>query len=370
MSSNELFELRVKVIAAIKAGKFILRDGETISSIRSNWSAELCQSALDSIADTPALPKPPAALPKPHTVASPETSANALMDAIKAIALSATPAAAPIDLSQITALISEQIAAAQLPRTVQVKFADREPHNVGLTHARFDDLLTCLSAKLNVWLCGPSGTGKTHAAHQAASALGVDFYSVGACIMPSDLLGYRDAVGTYHDTGFTKAFKFGGLCMLDEADAYSERASLALNEALSNGSITLGGERFKRHADFLVVLGSNTWGNGASAKYSGRARMDEALKQRFPARLFWDYDSKLENAATGNEYAYALCIALRLRLQSAGVDYPITLRHMTALAALLVGNNSVNTCAKLLFGDLPLISEACAKLFSEAINEA
>ena len=370
MSANELFELRVKVIAAVKAGRFTLEQGETISTVRSIWTAESCQAALDSIADIPAPPKPFAALPKPHTVASPETSANALMDAIKAIALSATPAAAPIDLDQITALITEQIAAAQLPRTVQVSIQGREPHNVGLTHARFDDLLTCLSAKLNVWLCGPSGTGKTHAAHQAASALGIDFYSVGACIMPSDLLGYRDAVGTYHDTGFTKAFKFGGLCMLDEADAYSERACLALNEALSNGLITLGGERFKRHTDFLVVLGSNTWGNGASAKYSGRARMDEALKQRFPARIFWDYDAALESAATGNEYAYALCLALRSRLKNAGVDYPITLRHMTALSALLIGNDSVNECAKLLFGDLPLISEACAKLFNKAIQHA
>ena len=368
MSSNELFELRVKVIAAIKAGKFILRDGETISSIRSNWSAELCQSALDSIAAAPALPKP--APPKPHTVASPETSANALMDAIKAIALSATPQAAPIDLSQITALISEQIAAAQLPRTVQVKFADREPHNVGLTHARFDDLLTCLSAKLNVWLCGPSGTGKTHAAHQSASALGVDFYSVGACIMPSDLLGYRDAVGTYHDTGFTKAFKHGGLCMLDEADAYSERASLALNEALSNGSSTLGGERFKRHADFLVVLGSNTWGNGASAKYSGRVRMDEALKQRFPARIFWDYDAALEKDATANQPAYSLCVGLRAKLKTAGVDYPITLRHMTALAGLLAIGQPLRLAATLLFGDLPLISASCEKLLNKAVNEA
>ncbi|MBL7373522.1 hypothetical protein INQ23_29830, partial [Escherichia coli] len=63
----------------------------------------------------------------------------------------------------------------------------------------------------NVWIAGPTGSGKTHAAEQAAHALGVEFYFNGALSMTHELLGFVDAAGTYHTTPFRQAYENGGL---------------------------------------------------------------------------------------------------------------------------------------------------------------
>ena len=53
-----------------------------------------------------------------------------------------------------------------------------------------------------------------------AETLGLPFHIHGASAMPHEILGYKDAGGTYHRTPFREAFEFGGVLMLDEVDAW------------------------------------------------------------------------------------------------------------------------------------------------------
>lgn len=68
-------------------------------------------------------------------------------------------------------------------------------------------------------MVGPAGSGKTTIASQVAQALGLDFYCYGAISQAFEFLGYYDANGKYVETDFYRAFKHGGLVLMDEMDA-------------------------------------------------------------------------------------------------------------------------------------------------------
>jgi MoxR-like ATPase len=195
------------------------------------------------------------------------------------------------------------------PRVVIVK---REGEAEGVKyegeHQSFADLLTYLSARdlsgyrLNVYLPGPAGSGKTTAAHHVADALKLDFYpiSVGPQTTKHDLFGYQDANGNYHSTVFRKAFEFGGVFLLDEVDAGNPAVLTALNAALANGQATFPDGVVKRHIDFVAIAAGNTYGAGATAQYVGRNPIDAATLDRF-VFLRWGYDKALEQKfAQGN----------------------------------------------------------------------
>ena len=197
----------------------------------------------------------------------------------------------------------------------------------GLHHEKMPVLIKCLAAGLNVWLAGPSGSGKTHAAEQAAEALGVSFGLHGAMTMAHELVGYVDASGKYHATPFTRAFSEGGLTLLDELDAGSNEALLALNAALSNGVMCLpDGSVVRRHKDFFCVGGANTHGQGATAEYVGRTKIDAAFLQRFGAKLDWHYDETLERAVAGNDAWVTRVQQARKQAAAAGIKVLITPR--------------------------------------------
>jgi len=197
----------------------------------------------------------------------------------------------------------------------------------GLHHEKMPVLIKCLTAGLNVWLAGPSGSGKTHAAEQAAEALGVSFGLHGAMTMPHELVGFVDASGKYHATPFTRAFRNGGLVLLDELDAGSNEALLALNAALSNNVMCLpDGSVVWRHKDFHCVGGANTHGQGATAEYVGRTKIDAAFLQRFGAKLDWHYDETLERAVAGNDAWVTRVQQARKQAAAAGIKVLITPR--------------------------------------------
>jgi hypothetical protein len=54
-----------------------------------------------------------------------------------------------------------------------------------------------------------------------------------------------------------------------------------------------------KHPRFLLVAAANTWGQGPTAEYIGRSRQDAAFLKRF-SRIAWEYDERLETAASGN----------------------------------------------------------------------
>lgn len=170
----------------------------------------------------------------------------------------------------------------------------------GVRHREFETLLAIMGAGQPVLMVGPAGTGKTKAAEDAADALDLSFHSisVGSQTSKSDLVGYMDGGGTYRTTQFRQAYEFGGVFLLDEADAGNSNVLILLNAALSNGYMAFPDGMVHRHADFRMVATANTFGNGANRQYVGRNQLDAATLDRFTV-LVWDIDDKVETAMAG-----------------------------------------------------------------------
>lgn len=185
------------------------------------------------------------------------------------------------------------------PVRVEVVTPSTKTVDMGIQHRNFQSLVTKLLAGCNVYLAGPAGTGKTTAGEFSAKALEahwgreVPFYFNGAIDSEHKLLGFTDAQGRIVSRPFRKAFTEGGVYLFDEVDASLPSALLAFNAALSNGWCDFPDGCFKKHPDFRCIAAANTWGFGATHDYVGRAKLDEAFRNRF-VMLAWDTDETLE----------------------------------------------------------------------------
>ena len=169
-----------------------------------------------------------------------------------------------------------------------------KPHPVGSKrHQIFDALRMAVAAKVNVFLVGPAGAGKTTVAKQVAESLGLRFHFNGAIPSEYKLTGFRDAQGKVHRTAFREAFEYGGLYLFDEIDASQPAALLAFNAALANGMFDFPDRNVQAHPNFRCIAAANTWGKGATMDYVGRNALDAATMDRF-AMLEMRYDVSLE----------------------------------------------------------------------------
>ena len=257
--------------------------------------------------------------------------------------------AASVDADTVRDIVREEMAS-MAPRRLEIVQGDNVRQIEGLQHKSLATLIQCLGARLNVWLAGPSGSGKTHGAEQAAAALGLPFWLQGAMTMAHELTGFVDANGHYHETPFVKAFRDGGVILLDELDAGSNEALLTLNAALANGIMCLpSGENIRAHDNFRCIGAANTWGAGATAEYVGRTRIDAAFLQRFGARIQWDYDLQLERAMTGNDAWVDRVQTARVRAAAKGLKVLITPRACIAGARLIASGMKPDEAANLTF---------------------
>jgi len=179
------------------------------------------------------------------------------------------------------------------PIEVAVKIDENEIRDLGLQHSQFPLLLQILSTKLNTYLVGPAGSGKTTAAINCAKALKVSFHFTGAIASEFKLTGFIDAQGRIVSTEFRKAYENGGLFLFDEIDASYPQAVLAFNAALANDYMDFPDKTVERHKDFYCIAAANTFGQGADRQYVGRNQLDAASLDRF-VFLDWKYDENLE----------------------------------------------------------------------------
>jgi hypothetical protein len=280
-----------------------------------------------------------------------EKHLRADLDALAAAVKEGAVTQAEIANAELVARLDEIEETAKRNRTLEVTLNGEKLGKVkGLQHPQLDHLITALAAGLHVWISGPSGSGKTFGAKQAADALKLSFEVQGSMTMPHELLGFVDANGTYHETPFVRAFRSGGLILLDEIDAGSNEALLALNAALANGFMSLpSGEVLHAHEDFKCIGAANTFGNGATAEYVGRVRIDAAFMQRFGARLSWDYDETLERQMAGNDEWCTRVQRARYAARKNGLKVMITPRESINGAKLLATGMDEEQVAKLTY---------------------
>ena len=201
----------------------------------------------------------------------------------------------------------------------------------------------------NIMLKGPTGSGKTHAAEQAAHALGLKFFSNGAISQDYQLIGYRDAAGVYHTTALREAFCDSAVYLFDEIDSSENGALLCLAAALANNGFQFPDVFVERHPNSVIICAGNTWGLGADADFVGRNKLDAAIRSRFPVRLEWPIDETLETAMCGNpDWARRVQLA-RAKAVQAGQQIQIDTRMTQAGAALIAEGFSPDEAAEMTY---------------------
>lgn len=213
---------------------------------------------------------------------------------------------------------------------------DNTTTNLGMQHVLFATLLQFVESRFPVWIPGPAGSGKTTAAMNVATALGLQFYFNGAVDTEYKLLGFTDAGGRFHETPFYRAYKNGGVYLFDEVDASNPNAMVALNAAIENGKCVFGnGEEVDMHPDLRIIAAANTFGAGATHEYVGRNKLDAATVDRF-VMLEWDYDEVLERAIAGNDEWVTYVQRIRAAVRGAsGIKHVVSPRASIRGARLL-----------------------------------
>ncbi len=186
-------------------------------------------------------------------------------------------------------------------REIELIAPDRPAVKVGIQHREFERILKLVALRIDTFLVGPAGSGKTTLCEFVAKALGLPFFMqpVGLQTTKSDLLGYKDATGTYVPSLLREAYENGGVFLMDEIDAGNANVLTVINAALSNGWAGFPDRMVQRHQDFIFIAAGNTYGRGADRQYVGRNPIDAATLDRF-AVVEFDYDEKLEVALSGN----------------------------------------------------------------------
>lgn len=217
------------------------------------------------------------------------------------------------------------------PAPVPVPAPKKAPAEV--VHEKYNTLLAIMGKGEAAYLYGPAGSGKNHVCEQIARALGVEFYYQNSVTDEYKLTGFIDGSGVYHETEFYRAFKNGGLFMLDEMDASCPDTLVTLNAALANGYFTFPCGRVKMHPDFHCIAAGNTCGRGATEEYTGRSVLDAASLNRFMPVKF-DYCWAIENklAGAGGADILEFIRDMRESAAAAGIHIVLGYRNIQRLA--------------------------------------
>lgn len=219
----------------------------------------------------------------------------------------------------------------------------------GVQHEKFEQVVKFVANNEPVFLTGPAGCGKNVLCQQVAKALNLDFYFSNAVTQEYKITGFTDAMGVFHESQFYKAFKNGGLFMLDEMDASIPEVLVILNAAIANRYFDFPAPigYVEAHPDFRVIAAGNTFGLGANYEYVGRNQLDMASLDRF-ALVKVDYDRRIEvNVANGNEELVDFAREFRKSARKSGVRTIVSYRaigRMAKLEKLLGLEEVVETC--------------------------
>ena len=211
------------------------------------------------------------------------------------------------------------------------------PHEQkGIQHEKFETVLKFVANDEPVFLTGPAGSGKNVICKQVAEALGLDFYFTNAVTQEYKLTGFTDAMGTYQETQFYKAFTQGGVFMLDEIDASIPEVLVILNAAIANRYFDFPAPigYVEAHPDFRVVAAGNTTGQGANFEYVGRNQLDGASLDRF-AMVQIDYSKTIENSLANDMDIANFCREFRRASLKCGLNIIVSYRAIGRLAKML-----------------------------------
>lgn len=211
----------------------------------------------------------------------------------------------------------------------------------GKYHEKMPDIIDAMLKHHPVYLFGPSGSGKSYIAEQAAEILGTDYHFTNKVDMKVDLEGFADAGGRYVETEFYRAMKGGGVFFFDEADASDSNAFTWTNAATSSRTAVfpvVG--RVDAPSNLYFMAAGNTCGTGADGMYTGRNALDAACLNRF-AKFEIAYDPKIEDKL-GSKECVEFVRTLRRAAENAGIELIASYRTITGLEDLSEGGRYAN----------------------------
>lgn len=219
----------------------------------------------------------------------------------------------------------------------------------GVQHDKFETVLKFVANNEPVFLTGPAGSGKNVLCQQVAKALGLKFYFSNAVTQEYKITGFTDAMGVFHESQFYKAFKNGGVFMLDEMDASIPEVLVILNAAIANRYFDFPAPigYVEAHPDFRVIAAGNTYGLGADYEYVGRNQLDMASLDRF-AMVKIDYSEAIEmNVALGDSDLVKFARDFRQASKKAGIKVILSYRAIGRIAKMkniMPLNEVLKTC--------------------------
>lgn len=234
-----------------------------------------------------------------QTVSStPNQKAEALMSAIQSLVT-----APGIDEAEVRRIAADEAAKVSSNRSITIKVDALPEMKLDLAHKDLALLVKLVSIhgatghRLNVYMHGPAGSGKSSAARQASKVLNLEYgyISLNPQTPDSRLLGYMHAGGEYVPSEFFRRYTQGGVFCIDEIDNASAALVTTLNGLLENGHGAFPHGVFERHADFVCICTANTIGRGGDINYPERRALDGAFLERF-VFLEWLYDNDLTKA--------------------------------------------------------------------------
>jgi hypothetical protein len=172
----------------------------------------------------------------------------------------------------------------------------------GLYHKATPKLLALMNLRKNVYILGPTGSGKTTGVRLAAGALGLPFYyaSFNPQSSSTRVEGYMTPHGEYVASLLRRAYekhksegaKTAGVYCADEFDNTSPNTNVGINSIIDSMLGSFPDGMVERDPDFIFVGTGNTNLSG-DAVYKDRKALDKSTIARF-VFLFWDYDEALE----------------------------------------------------------------------------
>lgn len=277
----------------------------------------------------PSQPVQPAKEPAPTaTTADVTEKAN---EAVQLYTLLQKCMSANVDEQTVRSIVSEEVAKlGGIGKKIEVKVGNLQAQTIeGVLHDCFQTVLKCAAARMNIYLHGPAGTGKSTLAEHIAKALNLPFEWCQALQDKSEFEGFVDANGVYHETAFYRAFKNGGVFLMDELDSTAAEVLVPFNGATAQRKFCFpNGEKVEAHKDFICLAAGNTKGRGGNEAYNGRFQLDASTLDRF-AFVFVDYCKEIDLASCfGDKELLGKFELLREHIAVSNLPYTVTPRGM------------------------------------------
>jgi cobaltochelatase CobS len=248
-----------------------------------------------------------------------------------------------LDADAVRAIVQPMIDNINQPKVLQFQVPPRpDSEHIDNAHKLLPQAVTFAQILGLCWLCGPAGSGKTTIAEQVAKAMSLPFGSLSCTAGMSEghLTGRPTIQGGYIPARFVELYETGGVFLFDEFDAADPNTALVVNSALANGYLSVPyrteKQRADRHKNFVCIIATNTWGNGADPQYLGRSGLDLATRDRFAAaKILVQYDQELEKRILGNDPIHAQFMRIRDNIAKHNIRRILSTRAIAQMSMLI-----------------------------------